>query len=481
MSFNACDESGDWPPRSCLAVVLAAGESTRMRSARPKVLHELAGRSMLAHVLSALEEAGAAEVAIVAGPDHEAIVDEAKKLRPGAIIAVQAERLGTAHAVLAARDTIAKGYDDLLVVFADTPLVRPETFNAMRKKLARGQDAVVALGFKAKDPAGYGRFICEDGRLQSIREERDATEAERGIYFCNAGLMALDGRRALSLLESIGNANSKKEFYLTDAVAAARARGFGVGSEIAGEDEVMGINDRAQLAAAEAVLQARLRAAAMRGGATLIDPNSVTLAFDTVLGHDTVTEPHVVFGPGVHVGEGARIRSFSYLEGADIGPNAIIGPFARFRPDTMLAEDVHIGNFVEVKASNIGHGTKINHLSYIGDASIGSGTNVGAGTVICNYDGVAKYRTEIGENVFVGSNSALVAPVKIGSGAYIGSGSVITGDVAPDALALGRARQIEKPGRGKALRQRPRKEPCPLAKEQVPAGTPASGSEKDGL
>lgn len=481
MDSNACDGAGSFSPRSCLAVVLAAGKSTRMQSARPKVLHELAGRSMLGHVLSALQEAGALEIAVVVGPNHHAIIAETKRLKPDAAFAVQSERLGTAHATLAAREAIAKGYEDLLVVFADTPLVWPQTFIAMRKKLARGEDAIIALAFKAKDPAGYGRLIYVDGSLESIREERDATDAEKVINICNAGLMAFDGRRALSLLESIGNANSKKEYYLSDAIAAARARGFGVGSEIAGEVEVMGINDRAQLAAAEAVLQTRLRAAAMRGGATLIDPSSVTFAFDTWLGCDAVIEPHVVFGPGVRVGEGARIRSFSYLEGADIGQNAVIGPFARFCPGTRLEEDVHIGNFVEVNASHISQGTKINHLSYIGDASIGPKTNVGAGTVICNYDGVAKYRTEIGENVFVGSNSAMVAPVKIGSGAYIGSGSVITEDVAPDSLALGRARQIEKPGRGKVLRQRPGKEPRSSAKAQGPAGTPGVSNETDGM
>jgi bifunctional UDP-N-acetylglucosamine pyrophosphorylase / glucosamine-1-phosphate N-acetyltransferase len=457
MNANAFDGRSDSLSRSCLAVVLAAGESTRMCSARPKVLHELAGRSMLAHVLSALSEAGTGQVAVVVGPNHEAVIAEAKKTLHDAEVAVQTERLGTAHAVLAARKAIARGYDDLLVVFADTPLVRPDTFITMRKKLAGGENAVVALGFKAREPTGYGRFMVDDGGLKAIREERDATEAEREIRICNAGLMALDGRHALALLDSIGNANRKKEFYLTDVVALARSRGLAVVAEIADEDEVMGVNDKAQLAAAEAIWQIRLRAAAMRRGATLIDPASVTLAFDTALGRDSVVEPYVVFGPGVRVGEGARIRSFSYLEGATIGASAVIGPFARLRPGTTLAQDVHIGNFVEVKASDVSQGAKINHLSYIGDASIGARTNVGAGTITCNYDGVGKYRTEVGENVFIGSNSALVAPVKIGAGAYVGSGSVITKDVAPGALALGRARQVEKPGRG--FRQAQKKEP----------------------
>jgi bifunctional UDP-N-acetylglucosamine pyrophosphorylase/glucosamine-1-phosphate N-acetyltransferase len=327
----------------------------------------------------------------------------------------------------------------------------------MRKALAGGQNAIAALGFEAKQPVGYGRFILEDGTLKAIREESDASAAEREIKICNAGLMALDGRHALALLDAIDNANSQKEYYLTDIVAVARSRGFAAAAAIANEDEVLGVNDRAQLAAAEAALQARLRAKAMREGATLIDPSSVTLAFDTRLGRDVVVEPHVVFGPSVNVGEGSRIRSFTYLEGATIGQNVSVGPFARLRPGTGLAHDVRIGNFVEVKASNVGAGAKINHLSYIGDASIGAGTNVGAGTIICNYDGFAKYRTEVGAHAFIGSNSALVAPVKIGDGAYVGSGSVITQDVAPDALVLARARQVEKPGWAKAFREKNRK------------------------
>jgi bifunctional UDP-N-acetylglucosamine pyrophosphorylase/glucosamine-1-phosphate N-acetyltransferase len=425
-----------------------------MRSARPKVLHELAGRSMLSHVLSSLIEAGAERTVVVAGPNHDEIMAEAKAIVRDAGIAIQKERLGTAHAVLAAREAIARGYDDLLVVFADTPLVRPETFATMRKALAGGQNAIAALGFEAKQPAGYGRFILEDGALKAIREDRDASAAEREIKICNAGLMALDGRHALALLDAIGNANSQKEYYLTDIVAVAGSRGFAAAAVLASEDEVLGVNDRSQLAAAEAALQARLRAKAMREGATLIDPSSVTLAFDTRLGRDAVVEPHVVFG---NVGEGSRILSFSYLEGATIGQNASVGPFARLRRGTRLAQDVHIGNFVEVKASDVGTGAKINHLSYIGDASIGARTNVGAGAITCNYDGLAKYRTDVGAHAFIGSNSALVAPVKIGDGAYVGSGSVITQDVAPDALALARAGQIEKPGWARSFRERNRK------------------------
>ncbi|MGA3339569.1 MAG: bifunctional UDP-N-acetylglucosamine diphosphorylase/glucosamine-1-phosphate N-acetyltransferase GlmU [Methylocella sp.] len=447
----------DLQGRTCLAIVLAAGESSRMRSARPKVLHKLAGRSMLAHVLHSLMDAGADRTIVIVGPNHDAVIAEAKAIASDVEIAVQSERLGTAHAVLAAREAIARGYDDLLVVFADTPLVRPETFAKMRQALGGGQNAVVALGFKTKQPAGYGRLILEEGALKAIREDRDATAAEREIETCNAGLMALDGNRALALLSAIGNANSQKEYYLTDIITVAKSCGLDVAAAIAAEDEVLGVNDRVQLAAAETILQERLRAKAMREGVTLIDPSSVTLAFDTVLGRDVVVEPHVVFGPGVSVGEGSVIRSFSHLEGATIGQNATIGPFARLRPGTELSQDVRIGNFVEVKASEVGAGAKINHLSYIGDASIGAKTNIGAGTITCNYDGFSKYRTEVGAHAFIGSNSALVAPVKIGAGAYIGSGSVITQDVAPDALALARARPIEKPGWAKAFRDRNRK------------------------
>jgi bifunctional UDP-N-acetylglucosamine pyrophosphorylase / glucosamine-1-phosphate N-acetyltransferase len=478
MGASALDGRSGAPLRSCLAVVLAAGEGTRMQSARPKVLHELAGLSMLGHVLAALAATGAARVAVVAPPGHDAVIAEAKRCLPGVLITVQKERLGTAHAVLAARAAIAEGYDDVLVVLADAPLVRPQTLCAMRRKLAAGKNAAVVLGFAAREPAGYGRLIVEDGTLCAIREERDAADAERAITLCNSGLMALDGGQALGLLEAIGNANSKREYYLTDIVAGARARGLKAAIEIAAEEEALGINDRAQLAAAESVLQARLRAAAMKGGATLIDPSSVTLAFDTVLGRDTVIEPHVVFAPGVRIGEGTRIRSFSYLEKSVVGANAVIGPFARLRPGNDLAEDAHIGNFVELKASAIGPGAKINHLSYIGDASIGAKANVGAGTITCNYDGLAKHRTEIGENAFIGSNSSLIAPLKIGAGAYIGSGSVITADVAPGALALGRARQIEKPGRGERFRKPGPAEGGTARKETEPAGSSKAGSSK---
>lgn len=433
--------------RRCLAVILAAGEGKRMRSSKPKVLHQIAGRSLLAHVLAGVSAAGATKVAVVIGPEGDDVAAEARKIEPAAEIFVQAERRGTAHAVLAARKAIAEGFDDILVAFADTPLIRPETFAALRSGLAgEGLPAVVALGFEARDPTGYGRLILEAGKLVAIREHKDLPPEDHALTFCNAGLMALAGERCLELLDSIGDANAQKEFYLTDVVAAARARGLRVAAIEAPEEEVLGVNDRAQLAVAEACLQERLRAAAMRAGVTFRDPQSVYLSFDTEFGRDVDVEPNVFFGPRVKVADGARIRAFSHLEGATVGPHAIVGPFARLRPGTVLAEEVHIGNFVEVKASRLGAGVKANHLAYLGDADIGARTNIGAGAITCNYNGFEKFPTVIGEGAFIGVQAALVAPVTVGAGAYVGTGSVITQDVAADALALARSRQVEKPG-----------------------------------
>ncbi|WP_020175657.1 bifunctional UDP-N-acetylglucosamine diphosphorylase/glucosamine-1-phosphate N-acetyltransferase GlmU [Methyloferula stellata] len=443
--------------RTCLAVVLAAGEGTRMKSSKPKVLHALAGRSMLAHVLAALAAAEVDHVAVVVGPGHEAVEAEVQKLKPGAEIFLQTERRGTAHAVLAARQAIARGYDDLLVVFADTPLVRGETFLAMRRALADYHAAVVVLGFEPEDPTGYGRLIRENGELVAIREEKDASEEEREIGLCNAGLMAFGGHGALKLLDAIGNTNAKNEYYLTDAVAVARAHGVLAAVFDVPADEVLGVNDRFQLSVAESYLQERLRLAAMQAGVTMREPTSVYFSFDTVLGRDVTIEPHVVFGPGVTVAEGASILAFSHLEGASVGPNAIVGPFARLRPGAVLHENVHVGNFVEVKAAVLEAGVKANHLSYIGDAKIGARSNIGAGTITCNYNGFSKFFTEVGEDAFVGVHSALVAPVKIGAGAYIGTGSVITQDVPADALALARVHQIEKPGWAAAFRAKNKK------------------------
>lgn len=437
--------------RTCLAVILAAGEGTRMQSRIPKVLHRLAGRSMLGHVVASTLAAGVDDLAIVLGPGCEDVAVEALACAGKAEIYVQNERLGTAHAVLAARAAIDRGYDDLLVVFADTPLVRPQTFAAMRRNLAAGA-AVVALGFEARDPTGYGRLILESGGLAAIREEKDAGEAERALHLCNAGLMALAGGRALEILDAVGRANAQKEYYLTDAVAVARRKRLVATSVLADEAEVMGVNDRLQLANAEALMQQRLRNAAMREGATLIAPETVFFSHDTRLGRDVLVEPHVFFGPGVRVADGAVIHGFSHLEGADVGPGANVGPFARLRPGAKLGAAAKVGNFVEIKAADVEAGAKVSHLSYIGDARVGAEANIGAGTITCNYDGFDKFRTDIGEGAFIGSNSALVAPVKIGAGAYVGSGSVVTKDVAADALAVARGRQIEKSGWAKGFR-----------------------------
>jgi bifunctional UDP-N-acetylglucosamine pyrophosphorylase/glucosamine-1-phosphate N-acetyltransferase len=429
--------------------VLAAGEGTRMRTSLPKALHAIGGRTLLEHVLTA---AACDEIAIVVGPDHGAIEAAAKKIAPRAQIFEQRERLGTAHAVLAAKAALAKKADDILVMFADTPLVRPETLAQLRAALAGGA-AVAVLGFKPADPTGYGRLVMSGDELTAIREERDASADERTIGFVNGGLMALAGQHALAILERIGNANAKGEYYLTDAVAIARDMGLKAVAIETGEDDVLGINTKAQLAQAEAVLQTRLRTTAMDAGVTMVAPETVFLSADTKFGKDVTIEPNVVFGPGVTVDDGAVIRSFSHLEGAHVGKGARVGPYARLRPGADLGEDVHIGNFVEVKAAKIEAGAKANHLSYIGDARVGAGANIGAGTITCNYDGVAKHHTDIGAGAFIGSNSALVAPVKIGDGAYIGSGSVVTNDVPADALAIARAEQTVKEGWAKRLRQ----------------------------
>jgi bifunctional UDP-N-acetylglucosamine pyrophosphorylase/glucosamine-1-phosphate N-acetyltransferase len=437
--------------RSCLAIVLAAGDGTRMFSSRPKVLHQIAGRSLLAHVLTCVRAAGGMQCAVVVAPSQDTVIAEARAVMPNAEIFVQHERRGTAHAVLAAAPAIARGFDDIVVVFGDTPLIRPGTLSTLRGALREGA-AVVVLGFRAADPTGYGRLMTRGDTLLGVREHADASEAERAITLCNAGLIALAGGEALKILQKIGNNNRKNEFYLTDAVTVALSMGHNAVVREVMEDEVSGINSKAQLAAAEGLLQQRLRQAALDAGATLVAPETVFLAADTKLGRDVVVEPFVVFGPGVTVEDGATIRSFSHVSGAHVGKDAIVGPYARLRPGAKLGEKVHIGNFVEIKEATIEAGAKANHLTYIGDARVGEGANIGAGTITCNYDGAAKHRTDIGKGAFIGSNSALVAPIKIGEGAYIGSGSVITRDVPADALALERAQQTIKEGWAKRLR-----------------------------
>jgi bifunctional UDP-N-acetylglucosamine pyrophosphorylase/glucosamine-1-phosphate N-acetyltransferase len=439
--------------RSCLAIILAAGEGTRMRSSIPKALHKVGGLPMLGHVLAAAANAGATRRAVVVGPDAEQVAGLVAKLAPEAGVYTQAERLGTAHAVLAARKEFAAGFDDFLVLYGDTPLVTAKTIGRLRRALARGADIVV-LGFRPADPARYGRLILDGKQLVAIREFNDAGAAERAIGFCNAGVMAFCGEVVPPLLKKIGNANAKSEYYLTDLVEIANRSGKKVVALEADAAEVLGVDTRAQLAAAERIFQERERTAAMDRGATLIAPETVFFSHDTKIGRDVVVEPNVFFGPGVEIADGVTIRAFSHIEGAKIASGAMIGPFARLRPGADIGPGAHIGNFVEIKNATIDAGAKANHLAYIGDAHVGAATNIGAGTITCNYDGFAKHHTEIGAGAFVGSNSALIAPVTIGDGAYIATGSVINRDVEAGALAVARARQVNKPGYAARLKSR---------------------------
>lgn len=438
--------------RSCLCVVLAAGEGTRMKSALPKVLHTIGGLPMVGHVINAAREVGS-EIAMVTGSGGEKVDAAVAKLMPDARFFRQQDRLGTGHAVLTARAAIEDGYDDVLVVFGDTPLVDPGVLRSARSGLAAGADVVV-VGFRTGEPTGYGRLIETGGRLAAIREERDCSDEEKLISYCNGGLMAISGERALSLLDRIGNDNAKHEYYLTDIVEIANDDGLVVVAVEAPFESVLGINNRAELAAAEAIWQQRRRRGVMLSGVTLIAPETVYFSHDTDIGADTVVEPNVVFGPNVRIAGGATIRAFSHITGATIAEGAEIGPFARLRPGAKLGEASKVGNFCEVKNADIASGAKINHLSYVGDAVVGARANLGAGTITCNYDGFSKHLTQIGSGAFIGSNTSLVAPVKIGNDAYVASGTVVTSNVPDDALAIGRSRQENKEGRAEMLRRR---------------------------
>ncbi len=440
------------PDRETAAIVLAAGMGTRMKSRIPKVLHPLAGRPMIAHLLATVEALAPARVVVVVAPG----MDEVTRAVAPVPTAVQREQLGTAHAALAAREALA-GFDgNALVLFADNPLIAADPMRAMLAELrAAPGTAIVVLGMRPEDPAEYGRLIVgTDGALERIVEFRDAGADERAVGLCNSGVVAIDGARLFDLLERVGNDNAKEEYYLTDIVALARADGLRCAVVEADAVELLGINSRADLAAGEAVVQRALRRAAMDGGVTLIDPDSVTLSHDTAFGRDVVVEPHVVFGPGVRVGDDARIRSYSHLEGATVGDGVAIGPFARLRPGTEIGEGARVGNFVEVKNAAIEAGARVMHLSYVGDARVGPGANVGAGTITCNYDGFVKAHTDIGAGAFIGSNTALVAPVVVGDGAIVGAGSVIDEDVPADALALTRAPQECRLGAASRIRAR---------------------------
>ena len=426
-------------------ILLAAGQGTRMKSDRPKILHEVANLPLFAHALASAGDLAPDRRVIVVGHGGEEVAEAARGLDPDIIAVTQEERLGTGHAVAQARDALAGAGGDALVLYADTPFIRSETLARMVEARATGADLVI-LGFEAADPARYGRLIMDGDRLDRIVEWKDATEEERAITFCNSGVMMANAAVLFDLIDGVGNDNAAGEYYLTDTVAVAGARGLSATAVICPEEETLGVNSRSDLAQAEAAFQARARAEALDTGVTLEAPDTVYFSHDTHLGRDVVVEPNVVFGPGVTVETGARIRAFSHIEGAHVGARAIVGPFARLRPGAELGNEARVGNFCEVKNAEVGEGSKINHLSYIGDARIGDGTNIGAGTVTCNYDGVSKHRTEIGNRVFIGSDTMLVAPVTVGDDAMTATGSVITRDVEAGALAIARARQEVKPG-----------------------------------
>ncbi|ARO15235.1 bifunctional UDP-N-acetylglucosamine pyrophosphorylase / Glucosamine-1-phosphate N-acetyltransferase [Ketogulonicigenium robustum] len=434
-------------------IILAAGKGTRMESDLPKVLHEVGGAPLIAHALRAADSLIPERVIVVTGYGGDAVAAAALRWNPEAIIARQDEQLGTGHAAQMALPALGGAAGDVFVTFGDTPFIRTATLEAMQA--ARAAHDIVVLGFEAADPdARYGRLVTDGDSLNAIVEYKDADAATRAIRLCNSGVMCLSARKLPDLLAQLTNDNAAGEFYLTDIVAIARAAGLTAGVVTCPEEETLGINSRAELAAAEAIFQRRARADAVEDGVQLIAPDTVHFAFDTLLGRDAVIEPYVVFATGVTVESGARIRAFSHLEGAHVSRGAIVGPYARLRPGAELAEDVHVGNFVEIKNATIGEGSKANHLTYIGDADVGSGTNIGAGTITVNYDGVFKHRTTIGNRAFIGSHSTLIAPVTVADEGFTAAGSVITHDVAAGSMAIGRARQVDKPGFARSLMAR---------------------------
>ena len=423
-------------------IILAAGQGTRMNSDLPKVLHPIAGAPLLHHAMRAGAAIAPERMVIVAGHEAEAVRRAALELDETAEVVIQAEQLGTGHAVRQALPALAGFEGRVIVLYGDTPLIRPETLEAM---LAAPSDVVV-LGFEAADPGRYGRLVVHLGQLYRIIEYKDATAEERAIRLCNSGVICADAEVLSRLVQGLGNDNAAGEYYLTDIIAAAREAGLTAEVVTCPEAETLGVNSRADLAAAEAAMQARLRAEVMANGVTLTAPDTVFLCYDTVIGRDTIVGPHVVFGPETTVESEAEILPFCHLEGCHISRGARVGPFARLRPGAELAEDVHVGNFVEIKNAILDEGVKVGHLTYLGDAHVGAHANIGAGTVTCNYDGVMKHRTEIGARAFIGSDTMLVAPVTVGAGAITASGSVITENVPDKALAVARARQVNRPG-----------------------------------
>ena len=433
-------------------IVLAAGMGTRMNSDLPKVLHKVAAAPLLHHALQAGASLAPEKVVVVTGHGAEEVARAARDYDEATVTVLQEPQLGTAHAVAQAAPLLADATGDAIVLYGDTPFIRPETLEAMLA--ARSAHAVVVLGFHAANPGRYGRLLTQGNDLLAIREFKDASDEERLITLCNSGVVCADAKTLFSLVADVGNANASGEYYLTDIVELARARGLSAGVVICEEAETMGINTRTELAAAEAAFQARARAEALDNGVTLTAPETVFFALDTHIGRDAIIGPNVLFGTGVTIESGAEIKGFCHLEGCHVSRGADVGPFARLRPGAELAEDVHVGNFVEIKNAILDEGVKVGHLTYIGDADVGEFTNIGAGTVTCNYDGVMKHRTRIGKRAFIGSDTMLVAPVSIGDGALTASGSVITEDVPAEAVALARAKQVNKAGLATKLFER---------------------------
>ncbi len=437
------------------AIILAAGKGTRMKSDLPKVMHHVAGRSMIGHVLSTAAEAGCSAPIVVIREGMDAVKDEIAVHAPGATTAYQIAKEGTGAAVLSAKDAATQKDRVTFILYGDTPLIRPETLSAMREVLTEKNAVLTVLGMHPKEPGKYGRLDCNTaGELEAIIEYKDASDAQRAITLCNSGVMAVRSDLLFSLLDEVTNDNAAGEYYLTDIVAIARGRGLTCFVVEGDEAEMLGVNSRIELAQAEAAMQQRLRELAMANGVTLLDPASTYFSYDTQIDSDTLIEPNVFFGLHVTIGKGCHIKAFSHIEGSVIANKSIVGPFARLRPGTNLGESVKVGNFVEIKKSEIERGAKISHLSYIGDASIGIDANIGAGTITCNYDGYNKYRTEIGAGSFIGSNTSLVAPVTIGDGAIIGAGSVVTEDVESDSLTVARERQSSKKDWAKDFREK---------------------------
>jgi bifunctional UDP-N-acetylglucosamine pyrophosphorylase/glucosamine-1-phosphate N-acetyltransferase len=448
---------------STALIILAAGQGTRMNSDLPKVLHHIAGAPLLVHAMKSGAALEPAHTVIVAGHGAEAVTAAAQGFDEDASVVLQTEQLGTGHAVRMAEPALAGFSGDALVLYGDTPFVRPETLEKMAA--ARAHHDVVVLGFHAADPGRYGRLVMAADSLSKIVEFKDASNEERAITLCNSGVVMAGAKTLFSLLADVTNENASGEYYLTDIVALARARGLSATAVTCDESETMGVNSRDQLAAAEAAFQSRARRQALEDGVTLTAPDTVHFAHDTVIGRDTIIEPNVFFGPDVTIESGARIRAFSHLEGCHVSRGAIVGPFARLRPGAELAEDVHVGNFVEIKNATLAAGAKANHLTYIGDASVGEATNIGAGTITCNYDGVFKHHTTIGARVFIGSNTMLVAPVTVGDEAMTATGTIVNRDVPDGALAIGRAAQENKPGLARRMFEKLKSRKAKQAKE----------------